>query len=99
MRTVSVPRPKKKLGRTAIVAMKRHPKNGRIVNQEWWDYQEFEDLIVTAASTAYRPTRTWKPWLRWLPKLGVPDRYARRNLRHELRGLVLTRLEEDRNRK
>lgn len=108
MRTISIPRPqRKKLGSTAIVAMKRNQKTGRIVNQEWWDYYEFESLINTAAFESMKPVHfegipahRIPRWIRWA--LPTPIRYTTweyspMKFKALLRTNIIERLEENQN--
>lgn len=107
-RTVQVKRPqRKKLGEYAVIALKRNPKNGQIVNQEWWDSSEFRILVKTAVSNATTPVRfehypaeSIPRWIRWL--LPKPESTVIQTSNSYLAAAfvgdaVESRLEEDRN--
>lgn len=107
-RSVRIRRPwRKKLGSVAIVAMKRNPGNGHIVNQEWWDLDEFGELVFAAQEEgsarmtleAY-PADDVPRWIRWI--LGKPQGYAFRasnpfSTVNNVRKAIRERLREDRN--
>jgi hypothetical protein len=106
---VTLDRPvKKKLGSTAIVAMKRNPKTGKIQNQEWWDYEEFVKVLTSVVhrSSDYFPVHAYRysrvpKWIRWL--LGKPESLHSEYVNYfvfekTLARIVFERLEEDKNR-
>lgn len=110
MSKITLDRPNKKnLGSVNIIAMKRNPKNGKIVNQEWWDYEDFrlsiESLVHRACDygpvmVGYSANRVPR-WMRWL--LGEPNVWRSEYVnfeafRRSVDRIVVDRLEEDRNR-
>ena len=98
----------KKLPNVSIVAMKRNPKTGRIVNQEWWTAASFAklstDLVGEATTTL--PVEAYKAdsipnWLKWV--LGKPTTYHYeyfddKAYRDMLKKAIQDRLDEDLNR-
>ena len=97
----------KKLPNVSIVAMKRNPSTGRIVNQEWWTAASFANLAsdLVEVHTFDRVIDVYDAssipkWVQWV--LGKPlkmrtSTFLKENYKKSFKEAIQCRLDEDLN--
>jgi hypothetical protein len=97
----------KKLPNVSIVAMKRSPSTGRIVNQEWWTVANFSKLIQslvhenkTMIPLEVYDVSSLPSWVRWVlgkPQVRYYATFDEANFVKDFKTEIQNRLEEDLN--